>query len=139
MNLCKSTVPATEKCSSNICNYGKVLLRWPYDWAPCTSPTMQLQLAIQSLLWKTTSASFGGWGGDCSWCVCNSKAALPPWGPQGPFIAPWSSSCDYEWPHPSFSGASCGCFPRVYSLWLSSCLTANIFSRERGEQCRWWG
>ena len=38
-----------------------------------------------------------GWDGDCPWCVCNSKASLPPWASQGPFTAPWSYSCDGSW------------------------------------------
>lgn len=40
-----------------------------------------LRCSLSLRLWKNYICLFQGlgWDGDCSWCVRNSKASLPPW------------------------------------------------------------
>lgn len=48
-----------------------------------------------------------GWDEDCSWCVCNSKVALPPGLPKAlsqPLGA--TAVAAVGWAHPSLSGAA---------------------------------
>lgn len=140
MNLCRSTVPAPEQCSPNICDFSEVFLRRPQDWvllrisdnrASACYPEPALENSVCLLQWVRRGLLLACL--QLHGCLSSLSSFHSP-----SELQLWLWSCSSQ-PLRSSPKASWGCFPRACSSRWSLCFMANIFIKEHREQCRWQG